>query len=198
MADPIKVAAPPRVDTSAPTEAPTREMRQVIPDDATQATAEIAQVADGAPRSRGALADRVRAMHQQVLANRTKTFAVPGWRDDADRPTLAATVRVLEDRDDFRATMRATDADAAFVARAVTALHMLGDDGTWTPLEEDGEPVAFDERFASMLGIEAKNRSQVVVTALGSNPASVSAFAQRIIAWMGGQTDEADEGLLPT
>jgi hypothetical protein len=138
------------------------------------------------------LAQRLRAQHERILARTTQEFPVPGWDDQ-----LYVRVKVIEDRETFADTLRSRDSDAAFIARAVVGVSLRDEEGKLKELIDDAGPLRLDHRFADMLGLEARSASDLVNTVL-NNPARVTRFAERLLSWMQGETDDAVAALRPT
>lgn len=174
-----------------------------LDDDGPTPTGVVGPIAEGALQTSAAeasgagapdhLAGRLRAQYERVLASNVEEFEVPGWNGD-----LVARVQVIEDRQDFVRTARAKESDAAFIARATVQLLMTDDDGNLVELSDARGPIAFDDRFAAMLGIKAENASDCVIHTLARNPVRVTRFAERLLTWMEQGAAAAEGELLPS
>lgn len=137
------------------------------------------------------LADRLRQKYDGVVSQGTEEFGLPGWEGD-----LVARCVFVEDREEWAETTRATDTDAAFIARAVVGLLMRDDTGSLVELVDERGPILFDDRLAAILGSDAKTTTAVVYAVL-RNPVRVTAFATTLINWMAGKGADGEAAILP-
>lgn len=153
----------------------------------------------------GSPLDRVRRRYQQRRTELHLDLPVPGatWGGD-----LIARVRVLDERTTRAISERAGDEGleqtADIVAASVAGLLVRAEDGALEPLlDEDGEPVAFDERFGDAIGVPACDspRRAVFLAFSEGSPASVNvlalgSFVDRIGRWLADTSVEIEGAIV--